>query len=641
MKQKLLRWAAPLAAGALIVVLLSLFLALHLHWAEAGLAVLLDGGLKAAPIKAFARNLALTMLLPFYLVAALVLWCLGMAWAALFKRGFSHAWKAGEGFAITFSALLWVHLGLWWQVPTTLWLIPGLAKVPFWLLLPALLALTLAYPLYWLAKAQLGWVKGPLVLAGWLMLWALVPWAPSVMPRLLSPARGGGDEARVLVIGLDGLREDVGQAATTSFIGTPYPNTYTVIPATRLLWHILWGGDPLTYTVGHVTPDIEEFTKADTLPLIAEAARKGWKPRFYIDDGGTIGLVGRRLAFDDVLMPAAGWENYVNSNLTASYPLLAVWENWGRAFPTTNPWAPMDSGLREALRLGRGSKWVMFHSCLAHIPIFLRRDELAQIPRWWTMPPADLEPYSVRGQITVQREARYDIRRDPFKSYSIRMQSILKAWEPLWNELSQDPSYKNATRILFSDHGERFYRVSDKLRLGGIHGYNLDPWETRAMLKIAGPGFDPVPGPARQDTISLLALRDGFREALATDKAITPATIEHSYPEAPMRYQCIDVNLFTEEPAEYRHLDMKTLTKGTSVAPGGIWFTQYTKTREERAEDVSVGWGRGGNLEVFRPLKAGGAHRYRYEGFLLKTIDTVPEDTYTKEKEKVIKILTP
>jgi hypothetical protein len=66
-------------------------------------------------------------------------------------------------------------------------------------------------------------------------------------------------------------------------------------------------------------------------------------------------------------------------------------------------------------------------------------------------------------------------------------------------------------RILFSDHGERIYRVSDKLRLGDIHGYNLDPWETRAMSKIAGPGFDPIPGPARLDTIRLLALRDGFR----------------------------------------------------------------------------------------------------------------------------------
>lgn len=637
---KLGRWGMPLLAGLAAVLLLGGFLAMRFHFAEAGLAILFGGGFTRGPVRKFAAGFSLTLLLPFYMIAGFTLWLETLALASAALPRFSRDWKPFEGFALTLVALAWTHLFLWWQVPTTLWLLPGLASVPFWLLFPLLLALTLGYPVWWLRSRGASWLRGGTLLTSWLLAWSLLPWAPTVLPRLLTPSRGGTDRARVLIIGLDGLREDVGQACTSGFHGTAYPDAYTIIPATRLLWHILWGGDPMFFTVGHAPPAISEFTGEQPLPIIQEADRKGWKPRFYIDDGGTIGLTGRPAQFDDVLMPAPGWENFINSNLSANFPLFAVWENWGRAFPTTNPWAPLDGGLKEALRLGRGSRLVMFHSCLAHTPVFLRRFELAKLSRWWTLTPRALEPWMARQQVTEARARNYDWRRDPFQAYRIRMESILKSWEPIWNQLDQDPQFKDANRVLFSDHGERFYHITPTIRLGGTHGYNLDPWEARIMLKVAGPGFD---GPAKPQspTISVLSLRDALDQAIQTDGHLSRTTLEAAYPVAPLRYHVVSTELFTSEPPDlYRQMDLKDLATLTGIAPGGIWFTQYQRSFEERSEDVSVAFATGTRLEVVKPLKGGGAHRFVYEGYEMKSADVISEDDYKAEKLRAKSILT-
>ena len=79
-------------------------------------------------------------------------------------------------------------------------------------------------------------------------------------------------------------------------------------------------------------------------------------------------------------MPARGWENFVNSNLGVRVPLFAAWLDMLRVFPTTNPWTEPAAGLHQALEQGRGADWVIYHSCLAHQPIFLTRGELGEMP---------------------------------------------------------------------------------------------------------------------------------------------------------------------------------------------------------------------------------------------------------------------
>lgn len=640
MGSRLLRWLLPILAGALVLVGLLAEIWIRIRFSEAGLINSVAESFNTAPARSYAIGFGLGILLPFYIGMGLLLWIVTLLWGTLWNRDWSKSWRPVEGFFFTLSALIWAHVVLWWEVPTTLWTLPGLRLIPFWMLFPGLCMAALAYPLRWAwSRLTPTWRSFPLV-SGWLLLWSLLPLLPGWLPRWHSPVRGGQDKTEVLMIGLDGLRHDVGQAATEGWDGRSYEFAYTPIPATRLLWHILWGGDPLYYTVGHAPPAMEEFggdAVRIPLPLLEKAMAKGWKPRFYIDDGGTIGLAGRaEQFFDDTLMPARGWENFVNSNLSVNFPLYAAWENWARAFPTTNPWAPLDGGIREALRQGRGSKWVMFHSCLAHQPIYLRRVELGLLPRWWTAVPRDLEPMAVLAQVNERHLAHWDARSDPFRAYEIRMQSILRSWAPIWKNLTIDPDYGRANRILFSDHGERFYHATEKVRLTGIHGYNLDPWETRVMLKIAGPGFSgPSPTVDHQSTVSLLGIRDSIAALMDRGSAFTPEELGRAYSLAPMRYHTLSISDFTVEPAEYKQMNTKDLIKGSYIAPYGIWFMQYEKPAEERSRELTLGLAEKGTLRITKPLKAGGAHRYIYEGFQLKSITTLDQQGYETEKEKV------
>ena len=102
----------------------------------------------------------------------------------------------------------------------------------------------------------------------------------------------------------------------------------------------------------------------------------------------------------------------------------------------------------------------------------------------------------------------------------------------------------------------------------------------------------------------------------------------------------LDLAPFTAEFGDYRHLQLREAASGITLVPGGAWFTRDPQTVSERSEDVSVAWGHGPDLEVVRPLKGGGAHRYHYEKFTLKGVDTLSEARYREAKTKVDKLLT-
>ncbi len=629
------RLLALIAIGPAFLLLLAVAAYFRYTSATSGLASWLGQSFGYKPIKAFGIHYALRILLPLYFGAGIAAWALTLGAGLLARRDWYRAWRGREALGFGLSALLWVHLVLWWQVPSTLWTIPILRNLPFFLLFPLLALLTLAYPCYWLWTQTHFWRRRMTVLGLWLLAWSSMALAPQILPRPLPDAKGGTQPCRVLMLGVDGLRSDVFLAQAHPFKGIPYRNAYTPIPATRMLWHILWGGDPMVYTIGHVAPAREEFLQPQGLSLLKEATDKGMKPRFYIDDGGTIGLAGRPMYLDDALMPALGWENFVNSNLASSFPLYAVWENWFKPFPTTNPWARMDAGLKESLRLGRGSGWVMFHSCLAHQPIFLTQNELWQIKKWWQLSPKRLEPLSHILQVKKSDITQYDSRINPFTAYNIRMNSILHAWLPIWNNLDQDPFYKGAVRVLFSDHGERFHNVSNGFQLQGVHGFNLDPWECRASMMISGPGFSNDSGlQPREITTSLLGIRDGIREILE-GRTFDCAFFENSHPKAPIRYHSVGTSAFGPDPLPFKVEPEKGLAVNTYLAPNGIWFTEYSRTAEERAQDASVAYGEGENLYTFKPLQQGGAQKCHYKNYSLVSETTISESDFRKQKKAI------
>lgn len=638
-----LRLLAVLLAGPVALAVLFLAFYIHYHWANGGMTGWLADSLKLKPIRDFGIQYTFKILLPIYTLSGIALWLLTLLPIWFMDRSWSRTWSGRQAMFLILAAFFWLHACLWWQVPTTLWNIPALGRVPFVVLFPVLAAIPATMALLILRRRGWGWSRCAGGLAIWMVLWAVPGWAPQILPRPGVPARGGDQTCKVLLVGLDGLRSDVFLDHARQMKGLRYENSYTPIPATRLLWHILWGGDPLFYTVGHVGPSIEEYEHPESLALLKEASEKGLRPRFYIDDGGTIGLAERQMDLDDSLSPAEGWENFVNSNLAVSFPLYAVWENWFKPFPTTNPWSPLDAGLKEALRLGRGSGWVMFHSCLAHQPIYLNREELKRTGRWWSLCANDYHPVPNKYLVLKRQAENPDPRTNPFLAYQIRMDAILRAWEPIWNQLDQDPSYGKAVRVMFSDHGERFHNVGPNgFQLMGIHGYSLDAWECRTAMLVAGPGFsDQVVAVPRQASVSLLGLRDGTRRLIQDTGAFDASFFENAYPVSPVRYHTLDDSSYATEPGKYRQMSDKEIAANSYMAPHGVWITKYGKTAEERAKDVSVALGSGSDLWVYKPLEGGGAHEFHYHGYDLQKWKAVDEATYQAKKHQVESLMPP
>jgi hypothetical protein len=632
------RVLAPFLAALLILAFSLLGAWAYYASQTAGLSAFVQTGLKTSIARNFAFTLLLKEVLPLYLGAGIFLWLLSLAVGALLDwiwgGQWRRTWTFGAAFGITLAAFAWIHLVLWWRVPTTLWVLPGVQHLPFILGLP-LLALLVLVPLGRFAHRQ--WDRRAwLLVPCWLLLWTLLAHAPLLLGRQVSSVPRGDRPVQALLLGVDGLRpEEAEGQGLKAFSGTRYPHAYTMIPATRLFYSMLWGGDPAQYSIAHVTPSEDEVQGKLRYTLLEAYKAKGLKSRFYIDDGGTIGLTHRTEAIlDETAMPAAGWENFVNSNLAVHLPFYASWLDALRIFPSTNPWTSLDTGLRASIERGRGADLVMFHSCLLHQPIFLSREELKDLPRWWTLRPLDLRPIAGLGMVRPQDASNTDPRRDPLLAYRIRVRHLLAAWRPLWEGLERDPDYAQATRVLFSDHGERFYHATPSLRLQGIHGFDLDPWELRIPFLVAGPSFENAEASGK--AVGMLELRDALAEKLLNQRPIRPESFG-ARPFVPVRYHALKTDFLRAEPegVKYLSLDPKTIIFGSKLMPGGAWIMRYQASLEERQKGVSLAKATGNHLDVYKPLEGGGAHHLVYEGFAIKAIQTIDEATFIKAKREI------
>jgi len=628
------RLLAPFLASMLVLCLSLLGAWAFYQEPSAGISGFLQDGLQDPNALAFASSLLLREVLPIYLGGGILIWLLSLGLGTLINRSMMRDWSFRTAFSLTLVAFAWIHLVLWWQVPTTLWVIPFFQHLPFFIGF-SLLALLILLPLGWWAHRRWGshiWFLIPV----WLLMWTALAQMPLLLGRQVHAKPVGDRPVQALLLGVDGLRpEEAGSLGLQAWSGARYPNAYTMVPATRLFYSILWGGDPAQYSIGHVIPSEAELQGSLRYTLLEAYKAKGLKSRFYIDDGGTIGLTNRTEAnLDEAAMPAAGWENFVNSNLAVHLPFYASWMDALRIFPSTNPWASLDAGLRAALERGRGADLVMFHTCHLHQPIFLKREELMELPRWWAMSPLALRPIPGLPLVRPQDELNTDVRRDPLVAYRIRVRHLLAAWQPIWEGLSRDPDYGQATRVLFADHGERFYHATPTLRLQGVHGFDLDPWELRIPFLVAGPRF--LTGKASDRAVSMIELRDAVAWKLLYGRPIQPDSFG-GLPFAAVRYHTLRADFLRPEPegVHYLNLDPKAIIVGSKLLPGGAWVMRYQASMEERQKGVSLARAKGDHLEVFKPLVGGGAHQLEYEGFSLKSTRTLDEVSFLKVKHDI------
>lgn len=630
------RWLGPVLAGPAFLLILLTCAVLYFKLGEANIFV--TRGADNSVMRAFAIRAILTEVLPVYMGTGLVLFILGMIPVRFGWLGAERwdRWTGWGGFWSGFGFLLMVHALLWWAVPSTLWVLPGISSLP--LAMGLLLVFGGAVTAWWSGLRSLG--PSPFRLATLMILWWGFCLGYLSIPRAL--ARTGldvapsGHPAKVLMLSIDGLRQDTAfQQGFDQLHGFKVVNGYTAIPATRLEWSIIWGGDPGYYSVGNVIPSDEELEGHKPYRILEAAKAKGLKTRFFIDDGGTIGLVDKERAFDLVEMPARGWENFLNSNVAVHVPLFGAWLDALRVFPTTSPWTPLDLAIRRTLADGRGADWVIYHSCLAHQPIFLDRHELSELQGWWWARPKDLAP--TWADPTMDRINHYKPVYNPYIAYQIRIADLIRTWGNIWNELDKDPDYGPAFRVFMTDHGERFQHLNDYMQAGGVHGFQLDPWEARIPLAFAGPGIPE--GKDASHAFSLLTLRDAVATRLLDDQTPDlPALLAKD--SAVLRLQAID--MITSQPgkSEFKQISTEEIIEGSKILPEGLWVMQYLKPASERAADLTLGMAHGDKLDVYRPLKAGGARLFHYKGYVQTSTEDITEDAFQAARERINAIYT-
>ena len=625
----LTRWLGALAAAALFLLWLLAMAGLYMRFGVVNHFV--TEGLHDQTVVRFAVHALVAEILPLYAGLGFLLFLLAMTGLKLLRIWTPErdTWSFAHAFWMTIGLLGLAHAFMWWQVPTTLWVMMGINLLPLGiapLLIFFLCGLALIRGLAW---SQAGVGRKSLAM-GWM---ALLTWSSLWLPHRLeqsiwAPGDPVGHPAKVLMISLDGLRQDTAaEAGFDRAHGFKSFNAYAAIPATRLEWSILWGGDPRGYSVGNLFPSLEELEGKAPYQILDKAKQQGLKARFYIDDGGTVGLADRGNEFDEVGMPAPGWENFLNSNLAVHIPLYAAWMNVLRVFPTTTPWTPLDLGLRATLNRGRGADWVMYHSCLAHQPIFLTRKELDAIPGWWKLPTNRMAPYFETP--TDSQIASWRPEYSPFLAYRIRVKDILDHWIAIWNTLPADADYGPASRFLMTDHGERFYHSTDEIQFGGVHGYGLDPWESRIPLCLDGPG---VPsGIDDKRALSLLTVRDAVARRVLQDKPILPDDLLAA-DDAPLRMHGLNFAVRATDPKDYREMDPHEFIEGVRVLPDGAWFMKYKKSAEEREADLTYAEAQGRILKVYRPLKQGGARLFVYDGYQQVSVQELDEKAFAAAK---------
>jgi len=627
------RWTAPLLAGVLVLSVLFLLFWWDAREAGSGIGSLITQGLQSPYGKRFALRLVLAEITPLYLLGGLLSWLLALALGSL---GLDSAWRThwtwGEGLLLSLAGLTWIHWIYWWEVPTALWVMPGLSRLPLLVSLLFLLGLVAALAFLGFRHVGKGLGRRTVVVVLCLVAWGALAELPLWLAKRSHASPPSGHPVKAVLLGIDGMRGDLQtQPEFKAFAGVSYPNVYSPLPATRMLYHLLWGGDPVFYSIATVVPSMEELDGEVDLKLLKEAIQHQQKVRFFIDDGGTISISGRTALFDRVTMPARGWENFVNSNLAVRVPLFAAWLDILRVFPTTNPWTDPGAGLRQTLEQGRGADWVIYHSCLAHQPIFLTREELREVKGWWRIPADRFKPANGLVEVKERDLTEQPPPQDPYQAYQIRIKSILKAWAPLWNDLSKDPDYQGAFRILTSDHGERFYHATQALRLGGVHGYGLDPWELRVPLVVATRASEQgqTSGPSR--AISLLDLRDALRQILATGNIPDPSALG-ARPFAPARFHTLRDAHFRLSRKEYREYTPEGIIKATYILPEGLWAMVYDKPASERGADVSLAMAKEDYLTVLKPLKGGGAEKTEFKGYDLVAQGDIDEKEFQRLK---------
>ncbi len=451
-----------------------------------------------------------------YLILGTIFGFLGF----LCLRAGSHE-TADEGTLLTFrkgawmglGSGLWIHGCLFAMVPGTLANLPLLRWAPMALVLLLFLGLG-AWALF-AAMHQPGgtrpWARVGAALGG-MTLVLMLP--HDLFRRHMSEAPALPATApRMLILGVDGLRRDVADEVAPAFRTPEGIQPVVAVPATRIAWNMLLGGDPETLTHSFVIPFRREWRTPHALPLLEEAKAKGLRASFLIDDATTLAFGLTTAPFAEVREPFGGWKHFFSAGAGFTWPVYSWIENYLSPVETTNPWSEPRYYFRDVARSLSRNQWVSAHTCQLHAPFFLRARELQAFRPWiWLGQSArSYSSYQSTEQAQTDGLSRQGLRADPAEHYRIRSAQLLLELEPHLAQWSRDfPALSGA---LTSDHGETHFALMGAegravTHLTGVHGFFLDAPSVRVPLIPLGRTENHLPTGA---VYSWFHLRDGIR----------------------------------------------------------------------------------------------------------------------------------
>ena len=536
-----------------------------------------------------------------------------------------------RGLWIGLGTFLWVHGLLYLDVPAALGMIHGVQYLPMGLTL----FLLLGFGLLALMKGfQSQWRTAWRVAGGALTL-ALLLHLPHDLFRRMAPHPNSipSNERRLLVLGIDGLRQDVAETVMPDWKAPGGCQPVVAVPATRLTWNMLLGADPETFQYHRVIPFRSELEHPPQPGLLDAAREKGQRTIFLIDDSTTLSFALSRTPFDNVYEPSGGWKHFFTVGAGSCWPVYSWAENYLTYIETTNPWSDDRSFFREVERALSQHHWVSAHTCQLHAPFFLRRDEIQILRPWaWLLhPPRAYLPYQTLEQAEKDRYRRQGGRANPVNHYRIRVDRVLKDLAPMLKRW--EAQYPGLSGVITSDHGEEHPPVVTPdgtlvSFLTGIHGFTLTPDSLKVPLHPFGATKAHL-GP--KDIYSWLDLRDDLGRWV---EGTEPLALTRSGAEGWL-LSFPTVQAVHAQPKEIRDqggvegagMKPQDFLEGTYLGFNGYWFMNTPP--DLNRHDMELSWALIGadKTTTLNPIGKGHYLKGVFSGYRLETLEEVSTDS--------------
>lgn len=493
------------------IIKISLFLYLALYLIQLGFYVFAPSFYISSPdqldipkfiIGAFVKYFTLTFIL--YIFWALILG----GWNALLLKFNRPRWEHKHPnlsyWALTFAQFFGVALYLGYLYPAVLNNYPGLRSLPLifsYGLLATSLGLAAFYFLRYRTQAlSRGVAQIILSLLFPILILTGLNGSESLNIQFAT-ADKSVSHPYILLLGLDALDGDTGNGFLEKKLedkkAVLYRNAFTTLPLTHPAWNSILTG---LYPEGHGVRYFFDSPLTSEHPLLFLPnllKNKGGYQSLFASDQPETSYFTKEKGFDAVVIKNIGWEAHMVAMILNHFVFPALWLNnrWvDRIAPDYFNHASIfnfdlnrftNRSFEKLNQMGNGPKFMAFHTCYLHTPVRLNRQELKQIPRYWTLAPKDFsfEKWPKPGKPQKDTPTNW------INPYYLRRTSVVGFLDNLLQELKDKKYLDLSTVVLLSDHGERF--VKGREIYGGVHGVDLETREqTNVVLAFLDPNLE-------------------------------------------------------------------------------------------------------------------------------------------------------